>query len=354
MPLTGNKGEWSEIYVFLKLLADTKLFTGDKELNKLEEHFYPIIKILRSESDGNFEYQINNDIVFVFGGEEEIRIPVNQFQIIAERLFKYIKDSNGTLAFPDIESFMNSIHCYSLKAKSQDKADIKIIIHDLRTGMQPLLGFSIKSRLGSASTLINASSDNTNFKYSISKIDSDFVLKFNTLSNFSQKFELLNSIKAEIEFVSTVSPLMNSNLIYVDYILPDILGQVVLQYYSSKNSKISDIIALLDEKNPLGFNFEYGQDFYAHKIKRYLTDSALGMRTASPWLGQYEATGGYIIVKEDGELICYHIYDKNQFEDYLFYNTRLDTPSTSRHGFGNIYEENGKFYLKLNLQVRFL
>ena len=33
--LTGNRGEWSEIYVLLKLLADGKIYVADSELNKL-------------------------------------------------------------------------------------------------------------------------------------------------------------------------------------------------------------------------------------------------------------------------------------------------------------------------------
>lgn len=33
MELKGNKGEWSELYAFLKLLADGYLFCGDGHLN---------------------------------------------------------------------------------------------------------------------------------------------------------------------------------------------------------------------------------------------------------------------------------------------------------------------------------
>ncbi len=35
--LTGNKGEWSEIYTFLKLLSDRKLFPGNAHLSKIED-----------------------------------------------------------------------------------------------------------------------------------------------------------------------------------------------------------------------------------------------------------------------------------------------------------------------------
>ena len=33
MELKGNKGEWSELYAFFKLLADGRLYCGDGHLN---------------------------------------------------------------------------------------------------------------------------------------------------------------------------------------------------------------------------------------------------------------------------------------------------------------------------------
>ncbi|MEJ7611820.1 MAG: HpaII family restriction endonuclease, partial [Ferruginibacter sp.] len=77
--ITGNKGEWSEIYALFKVLSDKKLYSGDADLKKAEELFYPIIKIIRSESGGNFEYEINGDLVLVSGGKEALRIPVKTF-----------------------------------------------------------------------------------------------------------------------------------------------------------------------------------------------------------------------------------------------------------------------------------
>ncbi|MCB0745699.1 MAG: HpaII family restriction endonuclease, partial [Ignavibacteriae bacterium] len=93
--------------------------------------------------------------------------------------------------------------------------------------------------------------------------------------------------------------------------------------------------------------------FYEYKIKRFLTDVALGMMPSKVWTGKYDATGGYLIVKENGDVLCYHIYNRNEFEDYLLNNTKLDTASSSRHGFGEIYENSGELYFNLNLQIRF-
>ena len=94
--------------------------------------------------------------------------------------------------------------------------------------------------------------------------------------------------------------------------------------------------------------------YLRHKVKELLTNIALGMVPNTLWTGDYEATGGYIIVKDDGDVVCYHIYNQNAFRNYMLANTKFDTPSKSRHGFGSIYEENGKQFLKLNVQIRFV
>jgi type II restriction enzyme len=78
------------------------------------------------------------------------------------------------------------------------------------------------------------------------------------------------------------------------------------------------------------------------------------MMPSKVWTGKYDATGGYLIVKENGDVLCYHIYNRNEFEDYLLNNTKLDTASSTRQGFGEIYEENGELYFNLNLQIRFI
>lgn len=66
-----------------------------------------------------------------------------------------------------------------------------------------------------------------------------------------------------------------------------------------------------------------------------------------------ESNGGYIIVKESGEILAYHLYNRDNFESYLLENTKLDTPSTSKHNFGTIYTENERKFINLNLQIRF-
>lgn len=124
-------------------------------------------------------------------------------------------------------------------------------------------------------------------------------------------------------------------------------------------------------QNPLAFDVSKGHPFYEYKIKKFLTESALGMTPETVWTGKYDATGGIIIVKDNGDLVCYHICNKNEFEDYLVNHTKLEQAETSEddmnpgfakntkskpkpYKYGWIYEENGELFLKLNLQIRFI
>lgn len=361
--ITGNKGEWSEIYALFKLLGDKELHPGNSEIKKLENLVYPILRILRTEVNGNFEYSIEDDIVVISGNEEVFRIPISEFQERAKYLLTEIKSNSGTFSIPEIEEFMQSINCLSLKASSSAKTDITIVVHDQRTGLQPSLGFSIKSQLGNPSTLLNAG-ETTNFIYkiennSLSKqdiehINSLFVKRGEKLSrDIKGRIKAINERNAKLSFVNPQKQIFSNNLILIDSLLPQILASVLLQFASSNYSSLEDLVKITEEENPLKFDTTNKHLFYSYKIKRFLTDIALGMMPSKVWTGEYDATGGYLIVKADGEILCYHIYNRNEFENYLLANTKLDTASSSRHRFGEIYKENGGLFFKLNLQIRF-
>lgn len=357
--ITGNKGEWSEIYALFKLLGDKQLFLGDKDIEKLEGLVYPIVKILRSENNNNFEYTIQDEIILVSGNEQVLKIPIDLFKNKALFLLEAIKENKErTFSVPEIEMFMQSINCLSLKANSSSKTDITIIVHDQRTNQQPTLGFSIKSQLGSPSTLLNAGRT-TNFIYKINRVDLTMndikqINSINTRSKIKDRINLISSKGGIFEFVKTERKIFSNNLVLIDSLLPEILSQIVLYFYSSELSHLADLVNLSSDKNPLNFDIENEHRFYEYKIKRFLTDVALGMMPSLVWTGKYDATGGYLIVKENGDVLCYHIYNRNEFENYLLNNTKLDTASSSRHEFGKIYELDGQLYFNMNLQIRFI
>ena len=356
--IAGNKGEWGEIYALLKLLGDKKLYAGDYRLNKIESLFYPIIKIIRDESGGHFEYLIDGDIIIISGNKEELKVPVITFTREASKLLNSIKGSKGVFCIPETEEFMNSIYCTSLKAKSTSKTDIRIVIHDQRVNNSAQLGFSIKSQLGGDSTLLNAGKT-TNFIFEIEdvKLSNSEIQNINQIDSKSKIRDRVGAIlkkNGNLKFKSLEQDVFENNLILIDSLLPNILSEILMLFYKSNLSSIKSLCQHIAIFNPLNYNTQYSHAFYDYKIKRFLTDVALGMMPSKVWTGQYDATGGYLIIKENGEVLCYHIYNRNQFEDYLFENTKLETASSTRHKFGQIYSSDSKLFIKLNLQIRFI
>lgn len=194
--ITGNKGEWSEIYTLFKLLGDKQLFLGDKDIEKLEGIVYPIIRVLRTENNRGFEYSIQDEVIIISDGEEVFKVAISEFKVKAKLLLNKIKENKErTFSIPEIEEFMTSISCLSLKAGSTAKTDITIVVHDQRTNQKPSLGFSIKSQLGSPSTLLNAGKT-TNFIFKISnmKLNESNIKKINSIDSRSKIMDRINLV----------------------------------------------------------------------------------------------------------------------------------------------------------------
>jgi type II restriction enzyme len=358
MALTGNKGEWSEIYTLFRLLGEGKVHAGDANLNKLNL-YYPILNIIREESK-RYEYKPNQDkhiVVIDEEGHEFARFSMDKFMSESISLLNAIKETNQrAFAVPNTECFMGKIGCTKLKAPSRDKADIHIVIHDLRTNMTPLLGFSIKSQLGSASTLLNAT-EATNIRYQIvgKRMSDAELVEINNIDDHLPRMQALIEKGYKLQYSDVEHQTFKNNLLFLDTCMPEFIAAcLICDSMPNSTSKIKDSVEIVAQQNPFGFTGSDVVAFYEHKMKVLLLDAALGMTPAKEWKGRYDANGGYLVVRRDGEIVCYHFYNRNDVEDYLYNNTRFERGSRSRHHFGSLYRgDDGKVYIKLNLQIRF-
>ncbi len=357
--LSGNKGEWSEVYVLMKLLAEGTLYAADSNLNFIPDLYFPVLKILRLEHGSNREYLREVNIQIIDGNTKQLisTIKIADFIQYSRQLFELLKTKKGlSFGVPELDLFLKEIEVKSLSASKHDKSDIKVVVHDLRTGQKPELGFSIKSMLGKNATLFN-SSKATNFIYEIINAGPLEINSINAIIDEPKISNRINEIKkfnGQLIFKDIESNNFKLNLQLIDGDLPKIISEILLLKYSSeKINSIKELTTRLNELNPLQYDLSRNHPFYEHKIKSFLTDTALGMTPSSTWDGKYDATGGIIIVKDNGDLVCYHIYNRNEFQNYLFNNTRLEQASTSRYDFGLLFQNEKRFYFKLNLQVRF-
>ena len=186
-------------------------------------------------------------------------------------------------------------------------------------------------------------------------IDLDAVNNAHGKTMIASRIGYLRERGFRLEFVGVENANLYYNLQLIDSCLPQILARCLeYKYAGDSDYTLSAMLEYLRRQNPLGFDLSRGHPFYEYKLKRFLVDAALGMTPAEIWTGEFNATGGIIIVKQDGDVVCYHIYNYNEFENYLLANTRFEQASTSRYHFGDVYREHGELRLKLNLQVRFV
>lgn len=356
-----NAGEWSEVYAFLQILADAKIVIGDKFLNPLPTPPLQINSIMRHNNEMNeiLEYQCGNTVKVLDPEKNQLcQITNSEIKSKANDMFRIITGNLiGSPTFSmsdDINQFLTSIYCDSVKARSIDKADIKIELYDYISNGFKSEGFSIKSQIGSPSTLLNPS-EATKLRYRIkyplgtSNVD---------MQKFTRKdFAQLISSGVQVEFDKCLNETFNNNLRFIDGDLPTIVSKMLLYYYSNRlegSQTLKDAIKILAQENPCNYPQDKAEAFYSHKTKNLLSDIALGMRPNSEWTGYYEANGGYLIVKKNGEIICFHFYNRDAFREYLLENVRFDTPSTTRHDFGRITTDLQGDYIDLCLQIRFL
>lgn len=357
----GNKGEWSEVYVLLKLLSEGYVYIGDDNLNKIDDTYFSILDIYRNEtSEQKNRYSIDEEVVIFVNDQEKTRLSKKQFSKYADILLRELtkKENKGAFSVPTLSDFLENIYCSRLSARSNEKADIILKLLERRTGLNSIEGFSIKSELGSSSTLLNAGRT-TNFSFLIKsdmenhtlcKATNEIVKTTNKQSvDLKGRMEYIKN-NGEIVFSHMNNIVFSNNLELIDTSMKEIISETLLYFYLDGITSCWDMVEKLKETNPLNYG---NLNAYAYKFKKFLTAIALGMRPATEWNGIEEANGGYLVVKKTGEILGIHIYQRNYFENYLLKHTKYEVASTSRHKFGSVYINDGQVYIDLNLQIRF-
>lgn len=350
---TKNKGEWTELLVFIKLLLDKQLSLSDAKLNK-NTNSLKINKVTTHNLD--IEFLLSNlSTAIIKNKEDKSEKEINISEVINSEiinlLISKIKDSSQTFEIPEFNIIQDKLGFNVIKGgNSNQKADILLDIEN-NFIQKENEGFGIKSYLGSKPTLLNASG-NTNFIFKINGVNKSYIDEVNaidTATKLKDRLHRIEELGGTFEYIGAERDTMDFNLKMVDSEMPKIIGQILLLFYKERTSSLADITNKLlgntkDEDRKL---------LMTSKIKRLLVDILLGFFAGTKWNGSYEANGT-IVMKNNGDCVGFHIIELDNLKNYLFENIKLDTPSTTRHRFGKLYlEKDGELYFKLNLQLRF-
>lgn len=358
--MKGNKGEWSELYTFFKLLADGKLFSADENLERTE-NFVQLLSIYRKDGGKNLHFKVaaQNLINIIDGnsGEHIFSFEQARAREIANQIIDTIKGKER-VSQEMIDSIKN-LSLTQVADKSLGKGDINIRIYDPVHAIKSDQEFSIKSFLGSDPTLFNANRT-TNITYRISNQDGRLISdcdmqEVNAIvkgHKYIKRIAKLFDLGYSVDFDSYDDATFELNLKMIDSDLPKIIAHVVKDKFVSSVVKFNEVIDKLRRDNPMDYDLRQGHKFYEYRLVNFLVEAAMGMTSKMVWSGNYDIVGGIIIVKPDTDILCYHLIDFNKFKRYLKNSARLDNPSGSKMGYGEVYKnENGSF-IKLNFQVK--
>lgn len=395
-----NRGEWTEAYVFLKLLGVGKIYGGDINFKKDPNTYFNVLDILRNENSVILRFnRSESDVVTGYADE-------NQFVVVASKKFLQNADlvlqsisnsSSAKIEIPPVQQFMKDLRISTPKpvlssdfrAKYGAKTDI-VIRNKAQDGFVSVGGYSIKSHVGSAPTLLNAS-QTSNFVYEVEGCTEQLMHEINIEGTFKTIVKKIKDLKLNLRFVELENSTYADNLQIIDSNMVKILSETLLlasQYKTcscgvrKSDKSCKALVTALSTLNPVGVNRP--AHFYESKFKDLLFASFAGMTASKEWDGRRHLTGGYIDVDNDGEMLFFRALSDDVFMTYLFDNTKLDFPDCGakkkeavvvarniingmtvsdessdygdkRANYGYVYKDDasGKFYFNINFQIRF-
>lgn len=407
-----NKGEWAELYVFLCLLGTGVLHAADSGLNRKADSFLDVAKIVRRapDGDGALEYIVHPDSRTIevrresavaadarreragldgtgsqdacscgnFDREERtlssafvsMEACEHVARVLFARLASHEKGAKTMHAPAEVCDFAEGIGVANPKAQSVanrrdafgGKADIVIETRDGRNGLTNRMGFSVKSQFASPATLFNAS-PSAPLLYWVAHCDDASMDEFNALRDARgnrgwfaccQPFFAAHGLRVSFARARNAGS-FERNLLFVREGMLEIIAACVRERFirGAASADVADVTALVAEQNPMRYPPAIAAAIYEKAMKDFLYAAFSGMSATKPWDGMEQVNGGYIVVKPDGDVLCYHANDREEFREYLFRNTAFEYVSAKKYGWSFIEKSDGEYLLPVNFSIRF-
>lgn len=373
--MAKNKGEWSEPYAALRIIGDGKLYLADNDNKRKANEWMEVLEVIRKETTERIvRYGIDakNCVVRITVNDEPVRsFLATEFVAAADRLLSEIK--GGAIKNLELEredatpSFLRSAGFERLSASSSDRNDIYLTAKDPRSSVvRQEIGFTIKSKLGSPSTLFNTGRASAAI-YELSKVDKSIEKKINEMRDDAGNVSVLDRCQAllglgcRFRFAGferaqrAGCEAFRDNLDMINPLLPGTFDWILRNRYLEGDTDwtVPHLVEKLAEENPLGlFRPEVK---YEYMLKSFLYAAYGSLKAGSLWDGKNDVNGGFIFIDEDGQVLAHYALEGDEFKQYLYDHCYFDSPATSRgHGdYGYVYQLDGRWWFKLNFQIRY-
>lgn len=359
MAFEASRRDWSELYVFFRLLADGEICVGTAEGSVDKGKRLKVALVQREEHDGTRQYIVEDEEIHVVGDGRDERFPREDFATVAMLVGQMLIQNRGDeeLTSPEgVEEFLDAVAIYNLEAKTDDRTDFYIALWSVDA---PLIGLRSYSRLGGLIPLLDGGrAANIKFEQIGVRFPNPTINKINGLESNNEVLDrmlMIERMGGVLKYNDVADKIFRSNLLMIDLHFPRVVAEMLRVMYYEGITRITDLTERIEEINPLKIKNELitKHHFYEVKVKQFLLALALGMRPAKIYNGTDSAVEGFVYTDTDGQIMYYHKADRQLFEDFLYNHTRLERGPLDKDKYGYIERENGLFYFKLNLKVGF-
>lgn len=370
----GNKGEWSEPYVAIRLLGEGKLYLADADGNKNENEWMQILDVLRYETCKHlvkYHYDAKETEVTVY---IENKIVV---KILADEFLKYADMLRGEIISGTGPSFSVSdeimdffkrvkIDKNHLKAESIEKSDIFLNLVDPRAGItRKKIGFSIKSKFGQNPTLFNTAQACAPI-FQLDGMTDELMDEVNSLFDAKGHAAVRDRCAlilqhCKVSFVGypvakkAGCEAFAENLELLNRDLKIVIPHMLYNYFFLGFSEVdlNKVVERVIQDNPAGISRPEFK--YPYMVKNFLYAAYCGMTASTLWDGKSNVNGGFITVCNNGDVLAHYALESDAFKTYLYNYCYLEFPSTSpKHGnYGIVYKEGSRYFFRLNFQIRY-
>jgi hypothetical protein len=361
-----NLGEWSELYVLARLLANGRVQEAHPEDfgALLLMHDIDSVRLQGQYQGKELRYVIEGGNVAVFGaGLHRADILRDELGRRAQALFvamQAAKSKGLVSSLPEGHHLRGLLLKDSVAASAHVRNDLEARL----AGQARYRGYSIKSQVHTPSSLLNASSA-TNFVYEVVRRQAQNSSSIPAFGN-SHKTNIrrLHQAGFRLKFLRVDNKTFGANLRTVHPELPRVIGRSLyaacLQRSRSVNSVLTRAFppSIGDLRLPNGISISLRSDasrdgFEIALFKDFLGEVQLGMVPATRWVRPEDDFGGRLLVSRDGDVLVESYGGMDALQSRLYDSLSFEQGVRSKHDYGYPYVESGRTYLKLNLQLRF-
>lgn len=225
-----------------------------------------------------------------------------------------------------------------------------------------LLGVRIHSPLCSATQSLLGGGRVANIKYEQTsvRLSQPAVHKVNRSDSpdcpqqVARRILYIQGLGGHFKYADVADRIFRSNLLMLDTNMPRIVASMLWALHLDNLSRMPELIAMLEQSNPLKLKSELVEKhgFYAHKVRQLLLAAAWGMSPTKVYNGLPSALGGHITIDAQGHPLLFTRAQEHQLGLYLSTHALLEKGNPEADKYGQLERENGLYYLKLNLSVR--